>query len=398
MEVVVVGAGVVGMTTACFLAEAGHTVTVVDRAPDVATGASYANAGQLSYGYADPLCAPTVIKQLPSILLGRETGIKFALQGNVDDWTWSWQFLRNCTPRRFAGNSAVLLALALRSRHLMQRFHHAIGGQYHHASNGKLVLLDQPGRTALHSIEAKAAAGCRQSLLNAEEATDLEPAIASLRTPWSHAIYSPDDEVGDARRFCQALRSCLETRGIKFELAQSVESLRIANRRIRAVVTEAQAIPCDGVVVCAGMGAKSLLRPVGIKLPLRSIVGYSVTAPLGSTRLTTSITIPHERMVYSRIGDELRVAGFADIGAPKQSRVADLTERALQIGGELSDNLCSPTSKWIGQRPTTPNCLPVVGATHLPGLFVNTGHGMLGWTLAAGTAERVVRSIEKSLT
>lgn len=414
MRVAVVGAGTIGLTTAYFLNDQGASVSVFDSAEAVATEASFANGGQLSYSFADGMATPAMLLKLPRILLRQDPAIRARPHFSPRFLSWGLQFLWSCLPRQSDRSASALLDLALRSQQRLADLHECMGTQYAYRRNGKLVLLNNAPSTALlKQIEQKRSAGCAIELVSAEQAETLEPALRTLQRRPSAAIYGSNDAVGDARTYAQCLSTLLANRGACLRLGSPVQSLVTANNIVSAVtLTDGSTEQFDAVVVCTG-GATHLLS--GLKLPasIYPVTGYSLTLPVGETVLDKSLTLLDDKIVLARLGEHIRIAGMADINWPS-ARQPERIRKLLDIARTKAPHLaCYPTdaeldaaingdtspacSVWTGHRPMTPSGLPLTGETEVSGLFLNLGHGMLGWTLAGETSAAVASAVRSSL-
>ena len=398
MHVIVVGAGVVGMTTAHYLVQRGCEVTVVDRARQVAAGASYANGAQLSYSYTDALASPAFLKQLPRLLMGADTGVRIA--PSLELAAWGARFLAQCTTARARANTLAVLELGLRSAALMRQLPHALDFDYRPA--GKLVLLSNAADVdkARRSTALKAANGSDVDLLSRADAVALEPALDAMHVPIEAAVYSRGDAVGNSRQFCAALAAALEATGrVRLELGTEVDRIVVENGRVQGVLADRD-IGAGTVVVCAGAGSPRLLAPLRISAPIYPVRGYSLTLPAGDATPSISITSAAERIVICRLGERVRIAGFADFHGFDTSRdagrIASLVNVAQRLAPDAADYAMAEHDGWGGFRPMTPSGRPLVGATRTKGLYLNTGHGMLGWTLACATADTVARAVSET--
>ncbi len=398
MNVIVIGAGVIGITTAYFLARKGCQVTVVDGSREVASGASHANAGQLSWSFTDSLASPRVLASIPAILAGREPGMQLSLTLSL--FPWSARFLSQCTMRRAQRNTAGLLRIAMRSSELMHDLRAQAPFEFSYRGAGKLVLLANAGdvRNARASSQMKKDLGCEVHVIGKREALAIEPALGALQDEFEGAVFSENDDVADARLFSHGLRTWLENQGsVQFRMGQPIERIEVEHGLCRSVSTGDNRLVADAVVVCAGVHSESLLRPLGLKTNIYPVRGYSVTLPPGEFSPMVSVTSMQRRIVFSRINGDLRVAGFADFHGLSRhrdaSRIANLLQAARECAPLAADYAATDNHGWGGFRPLTPDGQPRVGKTRINGLYVNTGHGMLGWTLACATAETVSNSI-----
>ena len=400
MRVAVLGAGVVGVTTAYFLAERGHSVTVIDRCTEVATAASFANGGQLSYSYTDALASPALLSKLPGLLLGRDPA--FLLRPRIDSQllNWGMNFLQQCTTPRSQKNTVAALKIAMRSSELVSEIVSSLPIKFSHRGAGKLVLLssDAELKAAQRSTELKHEHGCVTQILSMDEVKAIEPAVGSMLNGYVGAQYSESDEVGDAGEFTRDLASWLEeNREVRFSMDEEIHELSRKNGRVNGVTTSKDHKDVDAVVVCLGAWSSKILSSLGIKTNIYPVRGYSVTLGLGTMPSSVSLTDLNHKIVFSRLGKRMRIAGFSDfVGYDTRKdtqRIAALLETAQQVAPEIADYETPSSLDWGGFRPMTPDGQPLVGATKIPGLFLNTGHGMLGWTMSCATAETVAEAV-----
>jgi len=400
MHVAVLGAGVVGVTTAYYLAESGHSVTIVDRAPGVASATSHANGAQLSYSYTDSLARPEFVPKIPSLILGMDPAIRVRMLGNFGLYPWGVHFLAQCTNSKARENTIAVLEIALRSARLIAELQDRVGLEFSYRKAGKLVVLgdDEAVAAARERRDLKIRHGCITEILSRDEAFDLEPALAAMRQEFAGAVYSEHDEVGDAEAFSAGLAAWLQvSRGVTLSLGTEVTGLRHAGGRLAAIRTTGGDLDCDAAVVCLGPWSQAFLRPLGIDPLIYPVRGYSVTLPPGPGAPAVSVTNIKRRIVYSRIKGYVRIAGFADfLGFDTRhddKRVALLLKVAEELAPEAADYGGTDKQAWGGFRPVTPSSRPVVGASRVPGLYLNVGHGVLGWTLACATAQDVATTI-----
>jgi D-amino-acid dehydrogenase len=401
-RVAVLGGGVVGVVTAWYLARKGHAVTVIERGENVASGTSHANAGQLSYSFTDALARPEFLRKLPGLLLGADPGILFRARPSVAMLRWGYVFLRQCTTAQARQNTVAVLKLAMRSAGLMDELMEAAAIDFSFVRAGKLVLLSGPGEveSARKSVLLKQEHGCATEILTRDEAIRVEPALADMRRDFVVAIYSRNDHVADARLFTFGLADWLDRRGaVLFHLGETATGVLTEAGRVRAVVTDRSEYEVDAVVVCLGTGSSDLLRPLGIDPAICPVRGYSITLPPGDNPPQVSISDLRHRIVLSRLGPSVRIAGFADFvdmeTGRDAARIGVLLETARRIAPRAADYAASETRGWAGCRPMTPDGRPRVGPTAIDGLFLNTGHGMLGWTLACATGHDVAELVTK---
>ena len=397
MHVVVLGAGVVGMTTAYYLAELGCDVTVVDRSDDVARGASYANGGQLSYSFTDSLAKPGFVAKIPRLMAGLDPGSKMRIAPELI--TWGTRFLGQCTSKRAVRNTLSLLETAMRSATLLSELRDNTCFDFSYRPAGKLVLLADKDefRSAVDSTRLKNEHGCRTEILMPTDAINIEPALGEFGESFLGAVYSQSDEVADSRSFVIGLREHLEASGrVKFQLGTAADKLVTENGRVVGVDCH-DAIEADAVVVCLGAWSGKLLRPVGINPHIYPVRGYSVTLQPGNDAPNVSVTSLKHKIVFSKLNGSMRIAGFADFHGfntnKDEDRISTLTATARRLAPQAADYDSSDRSPWGGFRPMTPSGCPCVGATRMEGLYLNTGHGMLGWTLACASGHDAANAI-----
>ena len=401
MRVSVIGAGVVGVTTAYYLALDGHDVTVIDERDTAAGGTSYANGGQLSYSFSDALGSPEFVRSLPQLMLNRDVGARVSLSPGLV--RWGLALLKHSSRTRSDRLSLATYRNALRSAALMRTLREHTKIEFDFKASGKMILL--AGRDAIRraerTIELKSAFGCDNVILSRREAIDVEPALEAFTSLPEACIYSAGDQVGDAHRYAKALGQWLESEAnCRFLFGEPASGIATSNARVVAVQRGDTELACDAVVVCAGTGSNALLRPLGLRLPIRGMRGYSVTLPLGSAAPKTSITALAQHFVFSRLGNRLRIAGFADFVDDCSDRLInrrtdDLLRVASRIAPAAADYYAAEKHRWSGVRPMTPDSQPIIRSTAIGGLFINTGHGMLGWTLACASGDTVAKLVSE---
>ena len=403
MQVVIVGAGVVGMTTAWRLAEDGHQVTVLERHDGPGEETSFANGGQLSYSYVAPLAGPGVMAKVPGWLLRRDSPMRFRPAADPAQWRWLAAFMSACNAATSEATTRKLLRLGFYSRDLMQAFvarhqHDDGGAGFHFARRGKLVVHRDATAfdSACRLLDYQASLGCEQQALDRDACVALEPALAGIRDDIAGAIHTPSEEVGDCHRFCLSLARLLQDgayAGVSMRFGTVVQGLVQQGGRVTGVRTPAGVVPADVVIVSGGIGSVPLLRPLGVRPMLWPLKGYSITVPLagGAQAPHISVTDFANKIVYARIGNTLRVAGMADLvrGGTRidPERVGTLVAQTRALfPGIVPDQPLAQLQPWAGLRPATPDGLPLVGPSRVSGLWLNLGHGALGFTLAMGSA------------
>ncbi len=394
VDVIVLGAGVVGMATAYAAARRGLSVQLVDRAPGPGLGASFANGAQLSYAYTDALASPSLWRKFPRMALGLDRAFRMHWSADPDFLRWCLAFLRNTGHARFSENTLAVLKLALESRAalhaLLQR--HRI--DFDHAPAGKMHLYGDAETLASAAaiVALKRSHGAVQEVLSPRQAIDLEPALAHA-PGLAGAVYSPQEEVGDPHRFCLGLLAVLRTDyALRTHFGFEVADLALDAEGVAVETRDNHRLQARHLVVCAGIEAPALARRIGIHAPLVPMKGYSFTAPPGRHAPAISITDTRRKLVFCRLGDRMRVAGLAELGngnsAPDPARSRLLVAMAREsLPDAARYDLIDST--WAGLRPMTPDSVPIIRRAR-PGVVLNMGHGMLGWTLAMGAGERAI--------
>lgn len=400
MKVLILGSGVVGVTAAYYLASAGHAVTVIDRQSAPAAETSFANGGQISASLAEPWANPEVVPTLLRWLGRKDAPLVFHWRADPTLFLWGVRFLRNCTAKRSAVNLERALRIALYSRAQLGKIREDTGITYDEQTNG-IVKIYRERRSfdlACRRMSAMNAFGTGLRALDREACLALEPALAPSAEQIVGAIHAPEDESGDAHCFTIKLAEEAGRRGVRFLFGETVERLLPANGRIERVMTNRQTLSADAIVLSLGSESPLLLRPLGIRLPVYPAKGYSVTFPLRDDKRapSRSITDEDKKLVFVRLGDRLRVAGqveFAGYDRRVEARRCKTLTEAMENLFPGAADLGQPQG-WAGLRPLTPDTLPVIGPTRFSNLFLNTGHGTYGWTMAAGSGRILADLVE----
>ncbi|MEZ1319575.1 D-amino acid dehydrogenase [Pseudomonas fluorescens] len=385
-RVCIIGGGVIGLATAYALVRDGFEVTVVEARDSLGSQTSFANGGQLSYRYVAPLADAGVPVQAIGWMLRGDSPLKLRPRLDPAQWRWMASFLAACRRSVNRENAAHLLRLALFSQDTLRRWREDDGlADFHWRRNGKLVTFRNAGsfEHARHGL----ADPQRQQVLSASECAALEPALAD--GPFVGAIYTPDEEVGDCHAFCQLLADRLNASGrCEWRLGQTVTGIRHTNGSVHAIELGEQVLAVDQLVIAAGHRSPLLQLP-GLALPLYPLKGYSLTVPIGVGHRApdVSITDYDRKIVYARIGEQLRVAAMVDIVGFDPSvdprRLALIKRQARDTFPEAGDY--DNAVEWAGMRPATPSGVPLLGPTAYRNLWLNLGHGALGFTLACGS-------------
>jgi D-amino-acid dehydrogenase len=391
MKIAVLGSGVVGVTTAYYLAAAGHEVLVLDRQSGPALETSFANAGEISPGYASPWAAPDIPRKALKWLFMRYSPL--ILRPKIDPRMLQWMLaiLCNCTSARYARNKERMMRLAGFSREMLIKLRGDTGIQYDQRTRGTVQLFRS--RKQLDGMSKDVAvlrdSGVPFEILDRQGAIAAEPGLAYADEPFVGALRLPDDETGDCFKFTNALADIAAGHGVEFRFGTTVEAIEIGAGRVVAVRTNGGAVVADAYVVALGSYSPALVRPLGIRLPVYPVKGYSITAPVIREECAPVSTLMDEtyKVAITRLGDRVRVGGMAEVSGFSttlpESRRATLVRSVGSLFPGAAD--LEAASFWSGLRPMTPDGPPVVGATAIPNLFLNTGHGTLGWTMACGS-------------
>lgn len=399
MRVLVLGAGVVGTAAAWYLSRAGHEVVVVDRRDGAGMETSFANGGQVSPCHAEPWANPAVIPKAMG-WLGREDAPLLFRWSRWDPalWAWGLRFLANCTSARVGVNTERTLRVALYSRDCLRELRAELGLSYDQRGQGILhVYRDRRQfEHALGAAELMGRHGLPRHPLTAADCARLEPALAAVEPELAGGIHTPGDESGDAHKFTTSLAALAMAGGADFRFGRTVKALLRDGGRVVGALTDAGELRAEATVLALGSYSPLLARPLGLRLPIVPAKGYSITVPVAghAGAPLVSVTDDEAKMVYSRLGDRLRAAGTAEFSGydtslnPIRWEVLRRKARALFPDGGEYDR----AEPWAGLRPVTPDSVPLIGAAPLAGLWLNTGHGTLGWTMACGSG-RVIADL-----
>jgi D-amino-acid dehydrogenase len=390
-RVLVLGSGVVGVTTAYYLARAGHEVTVVDRQPGPALETSFANAGQISPGYASPWAAPGIPLKAFKWLFQRHAPLAIRPDGTLFQLQWMWEMYRNCSADRYAVNKERMVRLAEYSRDCIRELRRDTGIAYEGRQQGTLQLFRTQAQFdgAAKDIEVLRDAGVAFEVLNREQLGNAEPALDRVRDKLVGGLRLPNDETGDCQLFTTRLTQMARDLGVRFEFDTEIQRLETTGDDITAVHTSRGVYTAERYVLALGSYSRLLLAD-RFPVPVYPLKGYSLTVPIVDAARAPVSTILDEtyKIAVTRFDDRIRVGGMAEISGyskalnPARRETLELVVNDLfPGGGDLAR-----ASFWTGLRPMTPDSTPIVGATPLRNLFLNTGHGTLGWTMACGSA------------
>ncbi|KOR19577.1 D-amino acid dehydrogenase [Burkholderia cenocepacia] len=392
MRVVILGSGVVGVASAYYLARAGHEVTVIDREAGPALETSFANAGQISPGYAAPWAAPGVPLKAVKWMFEKHAPLAIRLDGTRFQLQWMVQMLRNCTAERYAVNKGRMVRLAEYSRDCLQALRADTGIQYEGRTGGTLQLFrtQQQLDGAAKDIAVLQEANVPFELLSPAELKHAEPALAAVSHKLTGGLRLPGDETGDCQLFTTRLAALAESLGVKFRYNTPIDALAIAGGKIAGVQCGSETVRADAYVVALGSYSTNFISNL-MKIPVYPLKGYSITAPIVDEAAAPVSTVLDEtyKIAITRFDQRIRVGGMAEIvGFDKTLRAARRETLEMCVndlfpgGGDTSK-----ATFWTGLRPMTPDGTPIVGRTPVSNLFLNTGHGTLGWTMSCGSGQ-----------
>ena len=404
MKVIVLGAGLLGVTSAYFLRQQGYEVTVVDRQASAAAETSFANGGQISVSHAEPWANPGAPLKVLKWLGKEDAPLLFRLRADARQWRWGLQFLRECTPARTRHNIEQIVRLGTYSRDTLQQLRRDRDIAYDERTQG--ILHFYTSQQEFDAAEAPAAQmrelGCDRRVISADEAVKIEPALAHIRPQLAGATYTSEDESGDANRFARELVRRCEQDGVQFLMSHTVTALRTAGGEVDHVeATDSegrfQRLRADAFVLAMGSLSPLLAKPLGIELPIYPAKGYSVTMPVKDAAMAHQVSLTDDefKLVFSRLGDRLRIAGTAELNGYDRDlnrvRCEAIVRRVEELFPGAGD--AERAQFWTGLRPATPSNVPIIGRSKVGKLFLNTGHGTLGWTHACGSGKSIARIV-----
>lgn len=399
MRIIVAGGGVVGVTSAYWLRLAGHEVALIEQGHEAGQGVSAGNGGQLSYAYVEPLAGPELWAKFPVILLGLDSAVRMRPDPSLDSIRWGLSFLGHCLGPRQAESLKALLTLAADSRRALSELQDAVALDFDYMAAGKLILyrdnksLARAGKLAAIKREL----GFRLEILDRARCLALDPALGDYGNVFAGGIYAPEDAAGDCAKFTRGLYAhCRDAAGVEAHTSTRVLNLVARGGRVTGVELDSGERAADAVVLANGIDAPRLAATIGLRLPIEPVKGYSVTAPARADAPTISLTDRAERIVFARLGHRLRAAAFADLDGWSPSVNPKRAARMLALARHLFPKAADWSQAepvWAGQRPMTPSGLPLIGPSAVAGLYLNAGHGGLGWTLACGAAKRLAEGM-----
>jgi D-amino-acid dehydrogenase len=396
MRVLVLGGGVIGVSAAWYLAADGHEVTLVDRRGAPALETSFANGGQISASYAEPWANPGAPLKIAKWLGREDAPLLFRLRADWRQWLWGLRFLVECLPSRTRHNTIQCLNLALYSRDCLRELRASTGIAYDHLERGILQFYTD-AKEFEHGVAAAALMrefGCDRVVRTPDECVSIEPALAACRERLAGGIFTASDESGDAQAFTVALAKLAASRGTAYRWNTTVDGIDVAadavsGVRIRGDGGRAETLVADAVVVALGSYSPGVLAPIGVPCSVYPAKGYSITIDIGAHRgaPTVSLTDLAWKIVMTRLGTRLRVAGTAELNGwntdLNEVRCASLVRRTFELFPDAGER--ASVRAWTGLRPATPSNVPLIGRTRFRNLWLDTGHGTLGWTMACGS-------------
>jgi D-amino-acid dehydrogenase len=401
MHVIVIGAGIVGCATAYQLLRDGHTVELIDAQAQAGRVSSFANGAQLSYSYVEPLASPATMRALPKLLFEKESALRFELRMDWRQWAWGIRFLAACRSSQTQRGTRALLELASLSRETLETWIQENAWDFDFARNGKLVLC-RDAKSLAHQaqqVQLQASMGSEQEVLTAAQCIEREPTLAAYQGSFVGGVWTASECMADPYKLCQSLSESIAALGGRLRFGHRVESVALRQGRFHALHTSQGILQADACVITAGAATPALCEPLGIRLPIYPIKGYSLTVPIlhPSQVAKCSITDLELKTVFAPLGNSLRVAAAAEIVGHDLTVAPKRVAQMLQAVERLFPGACdlSSPSTWAGLRPATPTSLPIIGASRIPNLYVNSGQGALGLTLAAGSAARLAGLIGK---
>ena len=404
MHILVLGAGVVGTTTAWYLQKQGHQVTVVDRQNQAGLETSYANGGQISVSHAEPWANPSAPLKVMKWLFQPDAPLLFRPRLDPAQWRWALSFLGQCTSARAAHNIRQMVNLGTYSRSQLQALRKEAGIEYNHLEKGILHFYTNPAEFdgAMEPTRIMQDLGCDRQIIDADRAVELEPALKPIRNRIAGATYTSEDESGDARMFTQNLAKRCAEAGVEFRYGTEILGFERAGERVLGIQTlregHHETLRADAYVLSMGSFSAALASQLGIFLNIYPAKGYSITVPVKNEEAAFNISLTDDeyKLVYSRLGDRMRVAGTAELNGYSRklnyTRCRAIVRRTAEVMPEAG--YWDQAEFWTGLRPATPSNVPYIGKSHFANLYLNTGHGTLGWTHSCGSAAALADIID----
>ncbi|MDC4684061.1 D-amino acid dehydrogenase [Acinetobacter baumannii] len=394
MRVIVLGSGVIGVASAYYLARQGAEVTVLDRQSGPAEETSFGNAGQISPGYSTPWAAPGIPFKAVKWMFQHHAPLAINLDGSMWQLQWMAQMLKNCNPQSYAVNKERMMRVAEYSRDCLRELRKDTGIHYENRAKGTLQLFRKEAQmeAVQRDISVLEECGVSYELLNGNELGRVEPALANAQDKLVGGLHLPNDETGDCYLFTNALAQIAEELGVNFQFNQNVEKLIVEGDQIKGVQVNGKVLTADRYVLAFGSYSRDFLKPLDLQLPVYPVKGYSLTIPIVDPAFAPQSTVLDEtyKIAITRFDQRIRVGGMAELsgfnlGLNEDRRATlQMVTQDLFPGGDMEQ-----ASFWTGLRPMTPDSTPIIGATRFKNLFLNTGHGTLGWTMACGSGKLI---------
>lgn len=394
MHVLVLGSGVIGVASAYYLAKQGAQVTVLDRQSGPAEETSFGNAGQISPGYSTPWAAPGIPFKAVKWMFQHHAPLAINIDGSMWQLQWMAQMLKNCNPNSYAINKERMTRVAEYSRDCLRELRKETDIHYEHRSKGTLQVFRNEAQleAVQRDIQVLKECGVSYELLDRDNLAKVEPALAHAKDKLVGGLHLPNDETGDCYLFTNALAQTAKDLGVDFQFNKNVQKLIVEGDEIKGVLVDGQVMTADRYVLAFGSYSREFLRPLELDLPVYPVKGYSLTLPIVNPELAPQSTVLDEtyKIAITRFDQRIRVGGMAELSGfnlgLKQTRreTLQMVTQDLFPGGDLAQ-----ASFWTGLRPMTPDSTPIIGATQYKNLFLNTGHGTLGWTMACGSGKLI---------
>lgn len=394
MRVIVLGSGVIGVTSAYYLAQQGASVTVLDRQTGPAEETSFGNAGQVSPGYSTPWAAPGIPFKAVKWMFQHHAPLAVNLDGSMWQLQWMAQMLKNCNAQHYAINKERMVRVAEYSRDCLRQLRQDTGISYENRSKGTLQLFRKDAQldAVQRDIEVLKESGVEYELLDHDGLARVEPALAAAKDKLVGGLHLPNDETGDCYLFTNALAKLAQEMGVDFQFNQNVEKLLVEGDEIKGVLVNGKVLTADRYVLAFGSYSREFLKPLHLDLPVYPVKGYSLTVPIVDPAMAPQSTVLDEtyKIAITRFDQRIRVGGMAELsgfnlGLNQDRRATlEMVTKDLFPGGDLPQ-----ASFWTGLRPMTPDSTPIIGGTRYKNLFLNTGHGTLGWTMACGSGKLI---------
>ncbi|WP_202733432.1 D-amino acid dehydrogenase [Acinetobacter pittii] len=394
MRVIVLGSGVIGVASAYYLAQQGAEVTVLDRQSGPAEETSFGNAGQISPGYSTPWAAPGIPFKAVKWMFQHHAPLAINLDGSMWQLQWMAQMLKNCNPQSYAVNKERMMRVAEYSRDCLRELRKDTGINYENRAKGTLQLFRKEAQmeAVQRDISVLQECGVSYELLNGNELGRVEPALANAQDKLVGGLHLPNDETGDCYLFTNALAQIAKELGVNFQFNQNVEKLIVEGDEIKSVQVNGKVLTADRYVLAFGSYSRDFLKPLDLQLPVYPVKGYSLTIPIVDPAFAPQSTVLDEtyKIAITRFDQRIRVGGMAELsgfnlGLNEDRRATlQMVTQDLFPGGDMAQ-----ASFWTGLRPMTPDSTPIIGATRFKNLFLNTGHGTLGWTMACGSGKLI---------